>query len=357
MINNEELISLNCSKGIDISVAPMLDFTTPHFRYLIRLISKHTTLYTEMLNYNTILLSDKGFERELFYNELEHPIVVQLGGSDPEKLAESAILCKKMNYDAINLNCGCPSGKVTDANFGVCLMKQPKLVRECCLAMSKASNLPITVKCRLGIEEYNEKFLDTFIEEVSADNIVNQYIMHSRIALMGIDTMKNRTIPPLMYKEVYSLKNKFPKLNFSLNGGIKTKQEILDVIRDSNNSINGIMLGRAAYDNPFLFADFDSTFYGKKDQGFNREEIVLKYSEYVDEISNRFNLNKHQLLHPLSNIFNGERYNSSFKELLFDHKALKPMKVTEMGDHIKTVLHKFKKVNPKAVNKITIYDK
>ncbi len=356
MIKSNELIN-NSFQGITISVAPMLDFTTPHFRYLMRLITKHTSLYTEMLNYNTILLSDKGFERELYFNDIEHPVVVQLGGSDPEKLAESAALCKKMNYDEINLNCGCPSGKVQTANFGVCLMNQPKLVRECCLAMSKASNLPITVKCRLGIEEYNEKFLDNFIEEVSLDNKVNHFIMHSRVALMGIDTFKNRTIPPLMYSEVFKLKDKFPKLNFSLNGGIKTKEEIIDVLQTSNNSITGVMLGRAAYDNPFLFADFDSTFYGKKDQALNREEIILKYSEYVDDISNKFNLNKHQVLHPLSNIFNGERYNSSFKDLLYDNKVIKPMKVTEMGDHIKTVLHKFKKVNPKALYKVTLHDK
>jgi tRNA-dihydrouridine synthase A len=354
--NNKEDIIYDGSKHL-VSIAPMLDFTTPHFRYLMRLITKETVLWTEMINYNTVLLSDKGIERELFFNDIEHHVVVQLGGSDPDKLAETALLCKMAGYDEINLNCGCPSNKVQDYNFGACLMKQPDLVYKCCKAMKDKSGLPITVKCRLGVDVYNNKFLHDFISIVSKDKIVEHFIIHSRIAIMGIDTFKNRSIPPLMYEETMKLKEIYPNLIFSLNGGIRTKEQAIEVLEKGKDKITGIMIGRAAYDNPFLFNDFDSTFYNKKDQNLNREEIILKYADYTDEVNNRFKLNKHQLLHPLTNIFNGERFSHAFKEMLVDHRVIKTLKADDMSDHIKTVLHKFTKVNPKAVKKINIYEK
>lgn len=340
-----------------ISIAPMLDFTTPHFRFLMRQITQCVTLWTEMLHYNTILLSNKGFERELFFSKIEHPIVVQLGGNDPEMLMLASQKCKQMGYDEINLNCGCPSGKVVNSNFGACLMKQPDLVSECCRRMKNESGLPITVKCRLGLDEYNNEFLYEFINKVGkinneSNNVVKEFIIHSRIAIMGIDTLKNRTIPPLMYNEVYKLKSIYPCLSFILNGGITTKKQAIDCIVNSNNSINGLMIGRAAYDNPFLFSDFDSTFYNKKDLGLNREEIIHRYADYIDEMTSKYSLVKHHLIHPLSNIFNGERYNSSFKDMLFDHKELKKIEIDELSDHVISVLERFKKINPKAVERV-----
>lgn len=350
-------IQLNDYSKHKISVAPMLDFTTPHFRFLMRLITKHSVLWTEMINCNTILLSSKGYERELFFSEVEHPLVLQLGGSDPMLLSEASIFAKAVGYSEINLNCGCPSSKVSDSNFGACLMRQPSLVYDCCKSIKDATNLEVSIKCRLGLDLFEKQFLYDFISTNSKliDSnlrVVNHFIMHARVAIMGIDTIKNRKIPPLLYDKVIELKESFPDLSFTLNGGIKTKDEAFNLLSKNEGKINGIMIGRAAYDNPFLFADFDSTFYNKKDQSLTRAEILYKYADYCDEMTNKFDLNKHQLIHPLCNIFNGERYNTSFKELLFAHRS---KDVKEMGDHIREVIQKFEKVNPKACERLTIY--
>lgn len=425
--NNEtegfELSNTNIEKELNftninphrISIAPMLDVTNAHFRFLMRLITKHTMLWTEMINERTILNSKNGYNQELFYTKgVENPIVVQLGGSDPDLLGQCAKYCKELGYDEINLNCGCPSSKVLNSNFGACLMSQPKLVYDCCKSMSINSGLPISVKCRLGLEEFDKTFLNNFITIVSEgyndensdnnklnllevtntfntdtsvmlkeieilnhinsksctevkyikksnntylNNEINKYvdhfIMHSRVALMNIDTKKNRTIPPLMYEECTKLKSEYPNLNFSINGGFTTKSQIKDMLVNNENNIIGVMIGRAAYSNPFMFADFDSTFYNKKDMCKNREEIIYEYADYCDKIKSEVipNIFDQFLVKPLINLFNGERNSHSFKNLLMDFKNKE--KDETIGDHLKTVIKRFKKSNPNAVERLT----
>ena len=394
-----------------ISIAPMIDITTPYFRYLMRLITNCSVLYTDMINANTILMSKKGFEKELYYHNIEHPIVVQLGGNNPDTLGEAAKYCKLMGYDEINLNCGCPSGKVMNSNFGACLMKNPNLVYECCKSIKKNSNIETTIKCRLGVDTYNKELLNNFISESSTsfnyniykgmynnstidiekkfknsifnfnDNknldiifnksyyneltvdrkticelsrIVKHFIIHSRIAIQGLDTIKNRKIPPLMYNEVYNLKSEFSNLHFSINGGVKSKKQAIEIFKESKNTIIGIMIGRAAYDNPFLFSDFDSTFYNKKDNGYDRETILYKYIDYIDDIKYKLDVPKHEVINPLYNLFTGEKFNTTFKNLLSDCKNYKNEDIT---DHLKLVIDKYKKINSLAFSKLTIYDK
>lgn len=317
-----------------ISIAPMLNITNKHFRYLMRLITKKTYLWTEMINANTIIYKEKELEYE--YN-FENPVVLQLGGNNVNELSKCAEIAKKYNYNEINLNCGCPSNKVQNHNFGACLMKDPELVKSCLIAVKNVIDIPITVKCRLGLDKYCEEFLDNFIstivEKVNGVSYCDHIILHSRIALMNLDTVKNRSIPPLMYDEVRRIKRKFPKIKITINGGFTTKKQILDELTNiieikNNNELNEeiknlkidcVMIGREAYNNPFMFADFDSFFYNEKNIGLNREEILIKYAKYCQREYEKFVLPS-ILLKPIINLFHGEKHNSFYRNKIFEFK-------------------------------------
>ena len=347
-ILDENLSIINSSFNINphrISVAPMLDITNKYFRYLFRLITKETMLWTEMINENTIINSKKGWEEELSFDSVELPLVCQLGGNDPNLLEKCANYCKEIGYSELNINCGCPSGKVINHNFGVCLMKKPELVADCCKSMSK-SGLITSVKCRLGIDVFDKEFLSNFILKISEKSPVKHFIIHSRVALMGVDTVKNRSIPSLMYDKSLELTKQFNDLEFTINGGFTTKEQISSMLNE--NKVKGVMIGRAAYNNPFLFSDFDSTFYNKKDLGFNREEILYAYSDYCDKHQQKGIFN-HILLKPINNLFSGEKYNSEYKQLLsiIDKSTL-------FSDHIKTVIEEFRKLNKDSLIKTNI---
>lgn len=257
-------------------VAPMMDCTDTHCRYLMRLISRHALLYTEMVATNALLYGDVA--RHLTYNDEEHPIALQLGGSEPHDLALCAKLGEQWGYDEINLNCGCPSDRVQSGRFGACLMAEPEIVADCLKAMSDAVSLPITLKCRIGIDHHEsyEEFCD-FVGSVTNITGCHTVIVHARKAwLKGLSPKENREIPPLHYDYVYRLKNELPALEVIINGGITTLEEGLEHLKQTD----GIMMGREAYHNPFILQQVDRLFYEDHHPLVERKEICEKFIDY-----------------------------------------------------------------------------
>ena len=255
-INKIYLIKYSDIFMTKIAIAPMLDWTDQHYRYFMRQITTCTELYTEMIVADAILHGN--IPRLIGYSEIEQPLVIQLGGSNPIKLAQVAKVCQSYGYSAINLNVGCPSDRVKSGNFGACLMQNPQLVAECIKSMQDAVTIPVTVKHRIGLDycdDYNMVY--NFVNTVSAVGC-NEFIVHARNAILhGLSPKQNREIPPLKYDYVYRLKQDFPQLKIIINGGIKTIESIYEHLK----FVDGVMLGREAYYNPFLFAQVDSLFY------------------------------------------------------------------------------------------------
>jgi len=259
-----------------LSIAPMMDKTDRHFRYFMRFITKRTALYTGMITTGAILYGDK--KRFLDYDPKEKPLVLQLGGDVPDDLARCVELAEKWNYDEVNFNAGCPSDRVQNGKFGALLMKKPELVADCIKAMKKACNLPVTVKHRIGIDDQNS--FDDLVRfvEIVANGGGTHFIVHARIALLkGLSPKENRSKPPLNYDQVYELKKKFPELKFTINGGITKLSEAAQHLE----LVDGVMIGRAAYDNPYLFADADNLFFNDKNETIRRMQIVREMIPYV----------------------------------------------------------------------------
>jgi len=257
-------------------VAPMMDRTDRHERFFLRSLSKKAYLYTEMINANAVLFGDQN--ELLKFNECEHPLAIQLGGNDPIKLSEAATISESYGYDEINLNIGCPSNKVQSGNFGAILMNKPNLVAKCVKAIKNKVNIPVSVKCRIGVDDMDEeKDLNTFIKKVS-DSGCKIFIVHARKAwLKGLSPRENRNIPPLNYERVYKLKDEFPHLEIIINGGLET-------IEDSKNhltKVDGVMMGRKAYENPFQLTKVDHLFYGMPFLFKTRKEVLLRMIPYI----------------------------------------------------------------------------
>ncbi|WP_376696334.1 tRNA dihydrouridine(20/20a) synthase DusA [Wenzhouxiangella sp. EGI_FJ10305] len=233
-----------------LSVAPMMDWTDRHCRYFHRLLAPRALLYTEMVTTGAVIHGDR--ERLLGFDPAEHPVALQLGGSDPDELSRAAHIGAGFGYDEINLNVGCPSDRVQKGRFGACLMKEPGLVRDCLAAMREAVDIPVTVKTRIGVDEYeDEGFLFDFVDTVVASGI-DTVIVHARKAwLSGLSPKENREIPPLVHERVHALKARNPELNIMINGGIT---EIADALEHLEH-VDGVMLGRAAYQNPWILAE------------------------------------------------------------------------------------------------------
>ena len=261
-----------------VSIAPMMDWTDRHCRYFYRLLSKNTQLYTEMITSKAILRGDKN--RLLDFNASEHPLTLQLGGSDPKEMAECAQIAQKWGYDEVNINVGCPSDRVYSGSFGACLMKEPDLVAACVESMIEKCDIPVTVKNRIGIddmESYGE--LSDFVSRINSKGC-KHFIIHARKAwLQGLSPKENRTIPPLNYHWVYELKKDFPQIQITINGGITSCSEI----KSHLYYVDGVMLGRAVYNNPFLLSEVDSDIFGKKKNPINREQVLKKYMVYMTE--------------------------------------------------------------------------
>jgi tRNA-dihydrouridine synthase A len=260
-----------------LCVAPMMDWTDRNCRYFHRLLSRHTLLYTEMVTTGAVIHGDR--ERLLGSEPAEHPVALQLGGSEPAALAESARIGQEWGYDEINLNCGCPSDRVQSGRFGACLMAEPDLVARLVGAMREAVSIPVTVKSRIAIDDLDEwPTLEDFVRKVSAAGCT-RFIVHARKAwLQGLSPKENRDVPPLRYELVYRLKSEFPHLDISINGGIKT----MDAAADHLKQVDGVMMGRAVYENPYLLAEADRRFFGAQEAPPERHAIVEAMLPYVE---------------------------------------------------------------------------
>ena len=265
-----------------VSIAPMMDWTDKHCRYFYRLISKNVQLYTEMITTKAILRGDKN--RLLDFNANENPLVLQLGGNDPKEMAECSLIAQDWGYDEININVGCPSDRVLSGSFGACLMKEPDLVAQCVESMIEKCDIPITVKHRIGIddmESFNQ--LSDFVQRIS-DKGCDHFIVHARKAwLRGLSPKENRTIPPLNYPWIYELKKDFPKLKFTINGGIENCEDISKHLE----KVDGVTLGRSVYHNPFLLNEIEGLIFKNKKSLINREQVLKKYISYISNQSQK----------------------------------------------------------------------
>lgn len=283
-----------------VSVAPMMDYSDRHFRYIMRLMTKKSLLYTEMINTQAIIHGDR--HKLLDFSEEEKPVALQLGGDNPQQLAECARIGQDWGYDEINLNVGCPSARVQSGNFGACLMAQPHKVAQCVEAMSEAVTIPVTVKHRIGIDQQDSyEFMADFVR-ILAESGCGRFVVHARKAwLQGLSPKENRDIPPLRYEEVYRLKKEFPHLLIDINGGIKT----IDEIRHHLNYVDGVMVGRIACDNPYLMAQIDQQIYGDLSPIPSREDIINNLADYVDKKC-ALNVKLNTIMRHLLQIFAGQ---------------------------------------------------
>ncbi len=259
-----------------LSVAPMMDWTDRHCRYFHRLISRHTRLYTEMVTTGALMHGD--VPRHLDFNPEEHPVALQLGGCDPAELAASARLAERWGYDEVNLNCGCPSERVQRGAFGACLMNEPALVAEGIRAMRDATRLPVTVKHRIGVDRVERyEFVRDFVGTL-AEAGCEVFIVHARNAwLQGLSPKENREIPPLRYPLVHRLKQDFPALTIAINGGLTTSAQIEAELAQ----VDGAMVGRQAYHDPWLMADWDARFFGDTRPGPDRDTVEAAMVAYM----------------------------------------------------------------------------
>ena len=258
------------------SVAPMMDRTDRHCRYFHRKLTQRSLLYTEMLHCNAIVRGDKN--NLLKYSPKEQPLAIQIGGSDPILLSEASEISEEFGFSEINLNIGCPSNKVQKGKFGAVLMKEPELVARCIKAMKNSTSLPVTVKCRIGVDEMEEnRHLDEFIEVVHQSGC-ETFIVHARKAwLQGLSPKDNREIPPLNYKRVYKLKEKFPQLNIVINGGIASIDDSLEHLK----YVDGVMIGRKAYDDPFILTEVDNRIYDEEKTFISLDKILVSLLPYI----------------------------------------------------------------------------
>ena len=266
-------------KKIDyrFSVAPMMDWTDRHCRAFHRELSAHALLYTEMVTADAVIHGDR--ERLIGYSDVEHPVALQLGGNEPAKLAEAAKIVEDFGYDEVNLNCGCPSDRVQSGAFGACLMREPDLVADCLSAMQKVVSIPVTVKHRIGVDEDDERErVYGFVETINRKSDCRVFIAHARKAwLKGLSPKENRDIPPLNYPLIHELKSDFPDLTIVLNGGLATLEDSLPHL----DKLDGVMLGRAPYQNPSLMLDVDPLVFGAPKRHQDMISAMRAYRDYI----------------------------------------------------------------------------
>ena len=282
-----------------ISIAPMLAHTDRHFRYFMRLLSRHTLLYTEMITTGALLRGER--RRLLEYNPIEHPLAIQLGGAEPAALARSARLAEAEGYDEINLNIGCPSRRAESGRFGAGLMADPERVAECVAGIRAAVRLPVTVKTRIGIDDQDSyDFLARFIQTVWPAGCAG-FIIHARKAILrGLSPRQNRQVPPLCHERVYRLKRDFPDLHISINGGINE----LEAIKTHLHRVDGVMLGRVALQNPYLLARLDQAIFGQAGAIPTRAQILAQYRAYAERQLTR-GVPPARLTRPITALYHG----------------------------------------------------
>lgn len=307
-------------------VAPMMDLTDRHDRYLLRLISRHALLYTEMVTSQALLRGDA--ERLLAYNSEEHPVALQLGGSDPEQLTECCKLAEAAGYDEVNLNVGCPSDRVQSGAIGACLMLQADQVARCVEAMQAACSIPVTVKCRLGVDDQEPSdTLPDFIRTVAAAGC-ETFIIHARKAwLQGLSPKENREIPPLDYPLVYDIKRQFPKLEIIINGGLID----LESAEQQMQHVDGVMLGRAAYYDAYLLSQVDAIFYGDRSEVRTRDQVFHDYLAYIEQEMSKGQALKHMAKHSLT-LFHGQPGARRYRRHLSEHMYRDDADISVMTD-------------------------
>lgn len=281
-------------------VAPMMECTDRHDRFLLRLLTKHALLYTEMITAHALIHGDR--KRLLLFNEVEHPVALQIGGSDPTQMATCARYAEERGYDEVNINVGCPSDRVQSGGFGACLLAEPQTVADCVAAMRAAVHIPVTVKTRIGVDHQDSfEQLCAFVGHVASAGC-ETFVVHARKAwLSGLSPKQNRELPPLDYARVHNLKQCFPQLNIVVNGGIKS----LDEADRQLQQVDGVMIGREAYANPYLLSSVDQRFFGCQNTPRTRDQILDLYLAYCErETRNGCRLNR--LSRHVTGLFQGQ---------------------------------------------------
>jgi tRNA-dihydrouridine synthase A len=299
-------------------IAPMMDCSDRHSRFFLRLFSSNILLYTEMVTANAVVHGDR--DRLLGFSGEEHPLAVQLGGSDPEQLYRAAQICAEFGYDEINLNCGCPSDRVRSGSFGACLMKDPRLVADCVAALKSASGLPVTVKHRTGIDQQEDYGEFARFAGAQIDAGAEALIVHARNAwLKGLNPKQNREIPPLKYDWVYRLKRDFPAQEIVVNGGIRT----LEACREHLRHVDGVMLGREPYQNPYLLHDVDREIFAQRGGEIPaRLEVLRRVYPYIEQQLGR-GVPMSRMVRHLLGLFNGQPNARRWRRYLSEHACRK----------------------------------
>ena len=298
-----------------LSIAPMMDRTDRHFRYFMRQITRRTLLYTEMVTSAAILHGDR--DHLLGFSPEEKPLALQVGGDNPQDLAQCAQVAEEMGYDEINLNVGCPSSRVQDGHFGACLMAQPQQVADCVAAMMAATSLPVTVKHRIGIDRCDRYEDLAHFVQVVAQTGCQRFSVHARKAwLQGLSPKENRTIPPLRYEFVHRLKQEFPQLAIEINGGFTSLAEAQQQLAQ----VDAVMIGRAAYDNPYLFASADRQFWGEMASPESRHAVAEAMCPYIQQWRDR-GLKLHKISRHMLQLFAGQPGSRAWKRYLTEHSS------------------------------------
>jgi len=313
MINGTDIAS---SPTYPLSIAPMMDRTDRHYRYFMRQITKRTLLYTEMVTSAAIKHGDRDYL--LGFSPVENPIALQVGGDRPDDLAECARIAEAMGYDEINLNVGCPSDRVQSGHFGACLMKTPDLVAKCIEAMSVATKIPVSVKHRIGVDDL-DRYEDMYnFVRILSEAGCQRFSVHARKAwLQGLSPKDNRQVPPLRYGDVHRLKQDFPHLFIEINGGFID----LDQAQEQLQYVDAVMIGRAAYDHPYLFANSDRLFFGDQHSVLSRVEVAEAMIAYIDQWTAR-GLKLHKITRHLLQLFHGQAGSRIWKRILTDKSCI-----------------------------------
>ena len=308
-----------------------MDWTDRHDRVFLRQLSEHTLLYTEMVTSAALKHGDAQYL--LQHSQGEHPVALQLGGSNPVELAEAAVLAEQAGYDEINLNVGCPSNRVQSGAFGACLMAEPELVAKCVSNMMTSVSLPVTVKCRIGIDDRDSQAeLEDFIGTV-ADAGCGTFIVHARKAILsGLSPKENREIPPLKYNSVFAVKQAFPELSIIINGGIKTLQDAESLLKKTD----GVMLGREAYQNPFILNEVDAVFFGAATNAQTRTEGLQKFIPYIEEELER-GTPLHNMTRHILGLYKGQKGGKKFRRHLSENSYKKAADIGVLLDAISYV--------------------
>ena len=318
--DNESILKLDSKIAVNrrFSIAPMMAYSDRHSRYFLRLLSKYSLQYTEMVTAAAVVHGDQDYL--LGFSPEEHPLAVQLGGSNPEQLYQAAKICTDYGFDEINLNCGCPSDRVQSGSFGVCLMADPVAVAECVSALCSAGDLPVTVKHRTGIDQQDEYEVFREFAQIQIEAGVDALIIHARNAwLQGLSPKQNRNIPPLRYQWVYRLKQDFPDTEIIINGGIKN----LDAAKNHLEFVDGVMLGREPYQNPYLLHEVDSQIFGQGIERFvSRFEVLQSYYPYIEtQLEKRQPLSR--MVKNILDLFHGEPNSKQWRRYISENACKK----------------------------------